>query len=134
MSSSRFADHRIGHRIHGGQIELGNDLLRRTLWYPERIPDRHVKSRQAGFIDRGNVRCRAEACLCRDRIGSDLAGFHVRQSADCLVKQQVDLPADQILLRQVGAAIGHELEARARLLLEEHAADMRHAARATSSC
>ena len=41
------------------------------------------------------------------------------------IEHQVDLSGDQVLHRRAAAAIRHERELRAGLLLEEHAADMR---------
>src|SRR5262249_26039278 len=51
-----------------------------------------------------------------------------------LVEHQVDLPGHQILHGQGGAAVGHELETRARLFLKEDAGDMRHGAGTCRAC
>ena len=67
-------------------------------------------------------------------IGLDVAGAHLRQRVRRLVEVEVDLAGDQVLHRRAGAAIVHELEARAGGLLEIDAADVRCAAGAGGAC
>src|SRR5262249_6111349 len=109
-------------------------ILRSALGYPNCVPDRHVKPGQAGLIHGRNVGRRIQTRLGGHGVSSDLAGANVGERIDRLIEQQIDLPPDQVLLRQVDATVGYKLQLRAGLLLEEYAGDMRYAADTRSPC
>src|SRR5438876_10670002 len=46
----------IGEGLHHGGIELGDDVLRRTLRYPKSIPERSEEAGQARLVRRRNIR------------------------------------------------------------------------------
>src|SRR5205814_5304029 len=43
-------DRWIGQRARGGTIELGDDVLRRALGRPQRVPEREVEAGQSGLV------------------------------------------------------------------------------------
>src|SRR4051812_44003212 len=49
-------DPRIGERLGGGVVELGNDRLRCALGRPQRMPEREVETRQTRFVGGRNFR------------------------------------------------------------------------------
>src|SRR5262245_9592636 len=64
---------------------------------------------------------------------SYLSGANVGQRARGLIEQQIDALSQQILLRQVHAAIGDKLKTRPGDLLEKDSCQVRHAADAGRS-
>src|ERR1700723_1855962 len=65
---------RIGQRGHDRTIELSDDVLRRSLGRPNALPCRNVKSRQSGFVLRGNIWRRRRTARRCNRIGFDGPG------------------------------------------------------------
>ena len=113
-----FAHVGIGQGVHDGGIELCDNLLRCALAHPERMPNRNMKPWHASLVHGGNVGCRREAHLVRDRIRLDRAGTHLRNGIGGLVDHDVDLAGDEILHRGPGATVGDKLEFRAGDALE----------------
>ena len=119
------AHRRIGQRLDHRGVELGDNILRRSLRHPERRPQFDVEAGQAGFIHRRNVGRRRYALGRRNGIGADFSGLHLRQRVRRLIDDHVDLPGHQVVQRRTGAAIGHELQLHADQLLEIDAGEMR---------
>src|SRR5262245_843881 len=115
---------RIGQGLHDRRVEPVYDILRRALGHPESIPKRGVKTLQPGLVHGCDIGCGCEPAPGRDRIGLDSASAQVRQEIRRRLDHEVDLTGDQVLHGRPVAAIGHELEARAGLLLKQEAGHM----------
>ena len=59
----------ISKRFRGGFVELCDDRLRRAFRRPQRVPEREVEARQAGFVGRWNLRRNHDAVLGSHRVG-----------------------------------------------------------------
>src|SRR2546423_8858246 len=117
--------HRCGCQgLHQRAVKSADDLLRRALGHPQAVPQRSMKAGQSGLVHGRDGGCGGKPRLGCDRKGLQRAAADLRQEVRGWLDHQVDLAGDQILQRGTVAAIGHELEARAGVLLEGKAGDM----------
>jgi hypothetical protein len=118
---------RIGQRADHGGIDLGDDVGRRCLRRPQRVPIGHVQALRARLVDGRNVGREMPALRGHDRVGPDGAGANLRDRIGGLIEHDVDATRHQILHRRRAAAIGHKAEAGAGDFLKIHAGDLRAA-------
>ncbi len=99
----------------------------RSLRRPYAVPERHVESGDSHLLDGRNVRSGEPSRLGHDGVGLDLAVAHERQRVGGQIAHEIDVTRHQILAGGRTAAVGHELEARAGILLQIESAKMRPA-------
>ena len=109
MSASRLRVAGSLQRLHQRVVELGDDVLRRALRHPERMPEVEIESRQPRLVGRRHVRHRRRALVRRHREGLEQAVAHVPARGRRRVHHHVDVARQQILRGRSGAAIRHEL-------------------------
>src|SRR5262245_38305731 len=109
---------RIGQRVHHRGVELGDDILRRALGHPQPMPERGVQARHSRLVHGGDVGRRPPALPGEDRKGLEPSAADMCQVVRGLAEREVDLSGHQVLHQRGAAAIGHELEAGAGLLLK----------------
>ena len=119
---------RIGQRLDRRGVELGDGILRRALRHPEPVPERHLEARQTGLVDGRNVGRRRPAGLGQHRIGLDLAAAADAPRRSTPRRSRGRSARRSGPARRGGAAIGHELEFDAELLLEVDGPDLRRTA------
>src|SRR5436305_1837362 len=83
-----------------------------------------MESGQPRFVNGRNVGSGSKAALRSHRVSFDIPGAHLRERIGWGVDDKVDLLREKVLHRRAGAAIRHQLNACAGLLVEEHAEDM----------
>src|SRR5712671_294620 len=115
---------RIGQRLPGSRIELGDDVLRRAPGREEPVPSRVRKQRQS-HLSKGRDFgcCRQPSVACYGKRFYDPAA-HVRQ-LNGYVNIQVDLAGYQVLDSRGAATVGHHGKMGPGFFLKEHSVDAR---------
>src|SRR5205809_145338 len=80
-----------------------------------------MESSQPRFVDGRNVGSGSKAALRSHRVSFDIPAPHLRKRIGWGVDHKVDLLGEKVLHRRAGAAIRHQLNACAGLLVEKHA-------------
>ena len=96
----------LGQNFGDAGLQLRGDGGWQILRTPQPIPRHELETRQAGFLDRRNVRRRGLALEACDGERLDAAALRLRQRRQHRIGEQLDLPAHQIGQRRAGALIG----------------------------
>src|SRR5262249_44140172 len=122
------ADGRVVQRTDNCAVEFRDDVLRRALRRPHRLPGRDVQARRARLVHGRDFGRGGGAALRHHGKDLDAATAELRERGERIEERHVERAGHQVRDRRRGAAIGNKLKTRTSDVLEQDAADVRGAA------